>query len=262
LLSSLIYIKSFSSLIEQFPRSRRNYLPPNTTCFDLVVFGSNLSSTVGYPRYTRIVRYMSALSYNLKPILVGLLLSDGWLWRKNNNVVLFGFKQSMPNFKYLWFIFTCFSHYCSSVPCLTKARLKSKVHFGAQFATRAYPFLTRWYEMFYPNGIKVVPLELYYLLDYEALAHWFMGDGTFNKKGLVLQVQSFTVKEAVFLISLLIYKFDLVCSLTMQRGQPTIYISVDSMRKLQPHILPYMHPSMLYKLYDFNSDTRRVKSNY
>ena len=89
-----------------------------------------------------------------------------------------------------------------------------------------------------------------------------MGDGTFNKKGLVLQVQSFTVKEAVFLISLLIYKFDLVCSLTMQRGQPTIYISVDSMRKLQPHILPYMHPSMLYKLYDFNSDTRRVKSNY
>ena len=102
--------------------------------------------------------------------------------------------------------------------------------------------------MFYPEGKKVVPLNLYNMLTYEALAHWIMGDGTKNHKGLTLQTQSFTIQECVFIISILIHKFNLKCSLHMQRNQPTIYISSKSMKKLIPLILPYMCNSMLYKL--------------
>jgi len=47
------------------------------------------------------------------------------------------------------------------------------------------------------------------MLNYEALAYWIMGDGTKSKKGLTLQTQSFTVKEVSFIISILIYKFNL-----------------------------------------------------
>lgn len=76
-------------------------------------------------------------------------------------------------------------------------------------------------------------LELYNLLDYEALAYWIMGDGTKSGTGIVLQTQSFTVKECVFIISVLMHKFDLVCNLYMQRNQPTIYINSKSIKKIQ-----------------------------
>ncbi len=46
------------------------------------------------------------------------------------------------------------------------------------FATRVYPCFTEWYNMFYQEGKKVLPLDLYNMLTYEALAHWIMGDGT------------------------------------------------------------------------------------
>ena len=75
-----------------------------------------------------------------------------------------------------------------------------------------------------------------------------MGDGTKNNKGLSLQTQSFTIQECVFIISVLIYKYNLKCSIQLQRNQPTIYISSKSMKKLIPCILPYMCKSMLYKL--------------
>jgi hypothetical protein len=55
-----------------------------------------------------------------------------------------------------------------------------------------------------------------------------MSDGTKTYKGLTLQTQYFTVKEVVYIISILIYKFDLSCSSHMQRNQPTIYISYNS----------------------------------
>ena len=102
--------------------------------------------------------------------------------------------------------------------------------------------------MFYQEGKKVVPLDLYNMLNYEALAHWIQGDGTKVNKGLTLQTQSFTIQECVFIISILIHKFNLKCSIHMQRNQPTIYISSKSMEKLRPLILPYMCSSMMYKI--------------
>ena len=102
--------------------------------------------------------------------------------------------------------------------------------------------------MLYVDGKKVVPSDLYNMLTYEALAHWIMGDGTRLNKGLTLQTQSFTVQECVFIISILIHKFNLKCSIHMQRNQPTIYISSKSMEKLRPLITPYMCNSMMYKL--------------
>ena len=108
--------------------------------------------------------------------------------------------------------------------------------------------MTEWYEMFYINKTKIVPLDLYNLLTYEALAYWIMGDGTRSGGGLTLQTQSFTIKECVFIVSILIHKFNLKCSIHMQRNQPTIYISANSVKQLRAKLLPYFAPSMVYKL--------------
>ena len=75
-----------------------------------------------------------------------------------------------------------------------------------------------------------------------------MGDGTKSGTGLTLQTQSFTVKECVFIISIFIHKFNLKCSLYMQRNKPVIYIHSKSMKQIKPKLLPYFPVSMRYKL--------------
>ena len=95
---------------------------------------------------------------------------------------------------------------------------------------------------------KIIPLDLYYLLDYEALAYWIKGEGTKSGTCLTLQTQSFTVKECVFIISLLMYKFKIKCSIHMQRNKPTIYNHSKSIKQIKPNILHYFPFSMWYKL--------------
>jgi uncharacterized protein (UPF0333 family) len=242
-------INKSQNLLERFSQSNKNYLPENNECKDLVVFGSNLSSTVNYPRYTSIVRHMVEIPHNLNSILFGILMSDGWLFINKANNTLFAFKQSLSKFEYVWHVFTYLSHYCNGYPRVTIANLKGNKFYGVMFATRSLPCITKWYNMFYQNKTKIVPLDLYHFLDYEALAHWIMGDGAPNNNGLTLQTQSFTVQEVTSIISVLILKFDLKCSLHMQRNQPTIYISVKSMKKISPELLPYIIPSMRYKVF-------------
>ena len=76
-----------------------------------------------------------------------------------------------------------------------------------------------------------------------------MGDGTQSGQGLTLQTQSFTVQEVTSIISVLTYKFNLKCSIHMQRNQPTIFISAKSLREIYPKLKPYIIPSMRYKIF-------------
>ena len=102
--------------------------------------------------------------------------------------------------------------------------------------------------MFYVKRTNIVPLDLYFIIDYEFMSYWIMGDGTKAGNAIYLQTQSFTVEECVFIISVLKYKFNLNCNIHMQRKQPTIYISAKSMKQIKAQLLPYFLPSMVYKL--------------
>nr|UEK25951.1 NADH dehydrogenase subunit 4 [Mutinus fleischeri] len=187
-------IDSEPSLLKRFPGSNKKYLPSNTSCKEIVIYGSNLCTTVNYPPYTSIVRYMVEIPSNLNSIIVGLLLSDGWLFKNNAGNTLLGLKQSMFNSTFVFYVFNKLSHYCSRYPTITSTRLKGKIFKGVQMVTRVYPCFTKWHSIFYVNNKKIVPVDLYHLLTYEALAYWIMGDGTRSKKGLILQTQSFTLK--------------------------------------------------------------------
>ena len=68
-----------------------------------------------------------------------------------------------------------------------------------------------------------------------------------QKVELELFTQSFTLKECVFIISILIHKFDLECNMYMQRKQPTIYINSKSINKIKSKLLPFFPLSMRYK---------------
>ena len=240
--------KNTLNLLERFPRSNRNYLPSNNECREIVVWSSNLGSTVNYPKFTSIVRHMVHISPNLYSMLGGLLISEAWLQINKSGNTRFFLKQSMANSALVLFVFNRLSHYCSSYPSITITNLKGYRFKSLCLNSRTYPCFTEFYNMFYVKGVKIVPLNLYDLIDFEFLAYWIMSDGSKAGNAIYLQTQSFSIKECVFIISILIHKFNLDCNIHLQRKQPTIYISAKSMKKIRSYLLPFFLPSMVYKL--------------
>jgi hypothetical protein len=86
------------------------------------VWGTNLTYQVGTGKFTKQVSDMIALPSYHKSVIIGLLLSDGWLTIpvKNRKNARLGFKQSVSRATYLWFVFNRLSHYCSNYPQLTQ----------------------------------------------------------------------------------------------------------------------------------------------
>jgi heme/copper-type cytochrome/quinol oxidase subunit 1 len=172
-LTSRVILKNKTTLnvLERFPRSNRNFLPANNNCKVVVIWGTNLESTVNYPKFTSIIRHMVDIPNNLRSMLGGLLISDSWLQINKLGNTRFFFKQSLNNSKFVFFVFSRINHYCSSYPRITTDRLNGNIFKGVSLNTRVYPCFTELYHTFYVNRVKIVPLDLYEMMDYEFLAY-------------------------------------------------------------------------------------------
>lgn len=76
-----------------------------------------------------------------------------------------------------------------------------------------------------------------------------MGDGFISNKGVGIATNSFTVDDCHLLASVLTTKFGLNCKVLPRNGQSRIIIHSSSVKLLQELVLPFVHPSMLYKLH-------------
>ncbi len=216
----------------------------------LVVWGTSLTSTVG-ERFSRKEFAMVELAPYQYSVVIGLLLSDGWIIfaSKTNKNARLGFKQSLARSYYVWFVFNQLSHYCSSYPIVTSGIRAGNRFYGLQIYTRSMPCITELRFLFYPAGVKIVPHNIYELLTPVALAHWIMGDGSAKSHGLILCTDSYSIEDTIRLINVLIIRYRLECTFRVHRtNQYRIYIRQPSMPSLLNIVSPYMHPSMLYKL--------------
>lgn len=142
----------------------------------IVVFGTNLTSTVGV-KFTRTQLAMVQLAPYQYSVIIGLLLSDGWLRfaSKTNKNALLGFKQSLSHSQYVLFVFNILAHYCSSSPRLTSGIRAGNRFYGLEFFTRSMPCRTELHSLFYLNGIKIIPHNIYELLTPVALRLYYNG---------------------------------------------------------------------------------------
>lgn len=217
----------------------------------LVIWGSNLSSSVGKPRHTKLIMEMTCLPPYHKSIMIGLLLSDGWISfpRPHSKNARLGFEQSLDHFEYFWNVFLDLSHYCSNSPHFRGRVRFGKNTYGIGIFTRSLPCITELYPLFYKEGKKVIPDDIFNLLTPVALAHWISGDGGSTPHGLIIHTDSYSIQDVVKLMNVLMIRYELKCTLRIRReGAPLIYIREESMAKLRNIVTPYMSKSMVYKI--------------
>lgn len=75
-----------------------------------------------------------------------------------------------------------------------------------------------------------------------------MGDGGFKSKGIFLCTDSYSIKDVVRLMNVLILRYDLKCTLHKSNEGHRIYISRNSVGKVIEIVKPYLIASMYYKV--------------
>ena len=138
----------------------------------LVLYGTNLSSTVGYLKFSYYERNFIQIPFNKRSIFIGILLSDASLQKINKEGdARLQFKQKYSQFEYLYSVFFQLCHYCSKGPSVNKVSIQKITFYALSFTTRSLPCITELYNLFYPEGKKIIPHNIYSLLSWPALAH-------------------------------------------------------------------------------------------
>lgn len=201
------------------------------------------------PRLTKYIRDLTYINTLNLERLIGLILGDAYFKKGNGVNVRIGFKQSIINFPFFWLVYTQLSHYCSTLPRLEMTKLNNNKKYGLlTLETRYYPVLNLLYVLFIIDNRKGIRSELFHYISPVSLAYWIMSDGKSNQYGLTLCTESFTLKENIILMNILMIKFNLNCNIHYANKKPRIYIKANSMNKLRLIVAPHMIPFSNYKL--------------
>jgi LAGLIDADG DNA endonuclease family len=186
-----------------------------------------------------------------KSIMIGLLLSDGWINKKENWNPRIGFKQSIKFYFYFWNVFTELSIFCSGYPWLVKNIKRGKLFYTLEFNTRRLLSFNELYYLFYDvasnKKVKIIKPELFFYFNEIVFAHWIMGDGAKKNKGIILCTDNFTFKEVIILMNILLLKFNIKSSIHLEKNKPRIYVTYKELLRIWMALKPYIHESMLYK---------------
>ena len=105
-------------------------------------------------------------------------------------------------------LYELFKDFCHSGPkIITRAPDKrtGKVYSTIYFLTRSLPCFNELYNLFYVNGVKVVPQNIAELITPLGLAFWICDDGCFQKSHniVILCTDSFPLEQVTLLIDVL-----------------------------------------------------------
>ena len=134
----------------------------------------------------------------------------------------------MAHYGYLYFVFNILAHYCPRYSIFNEIFRFGKPVFNLEIIIRSMLCITELHNKFYIRKIKSIKPSIYNDLNPVGLAHWIRGDGTFNEISLLLCTDSFTIKEVVLLINVLIIKYDIHCTIRYYNQRYSIIKKVSS----------------------------------
>jgi hypothetical protein len=208
------------------------------------------------------------LTKGQKNILIGTLLGDGCLTTRSKKgkypTFNYQFKQKESKKDYVYHIFEKFQNLCGSYPVRVKqgqSLVNDEILYAWSFKTGTIPALKFYADQFYSldnnsgKSIKVVPKLIHRWLTPEALAYWFMDDGSKDSSGYRLHTQCFSIKEVERLADALGKNFKFEVNIHKAKNKKTgktyhlLYITSKSREAFTKIVLPYILPCCKYKLF-------------
>lgn len=187
-------------------------------------------------------------------VLVGSLLGQGKAERLKSGGIRFIIQQPIRHKTYLLWLYKFFNDkgYCTNNLPIIYYKNNLTVY---KFYTYGFTNFMWIYKLFYnSNKIKVVPDNIYNLLTPLSLAIWVQDNGKWHKKikkdkGVItIATYCFSLNEVNLLINTLRVKYKLNCNFYFDNGKYYILINKESISNLRELVLPFMVPSMFYKL--------------
>lgn len=194
------------------------------------------------------------LSSYQKNALLGIILGDGCLERgKESWNTRLRVEQIYPNQEeFVKNMYSLLTPMISMSPgILTRKDKRTGLNTQSiYFWTMRMPCLNYYFDLFYKDKIKTIPKNIGELLTPVGLAYWIMGDGIYIKeRGVILCTDSYTKEDVELLAKVLSLQFGLSCTLHQRKAnQFRIYILKGSIDNLSKIVLPFLIPSMKYKI--------------
>lgn len=190
-----------------------------------------------------------------RDILVGSMLGDASMEKQSaTGDARLRFDQTFPGHaSYIMWLFSHFYNFTGAGPLVSirKPDLRTgNIYASISFKTLIFPCLTFYYNLFYFNNIKIVPLNIEDYLTPLALAVWICDDGGKSLHNeTILHTRSYTYEEVLLLQSALKNKFNLITrNYEKAPNQWVIIIPLNQETSLKEIVLPYIHYSFLYKI--------------
>lgn len=187
-----------------------------------------------------------------KNILVGSILGDGWLTKSSRIGAHWTIKYDDKSLSYLEWLY-------SMLRQLFPRGIRQKKNYHQHFIySKSSPEISEFRKVFYPNGVKIVPSQIKFLLtDPLSLAIWYMDDGSLDKRhkyhlNATIATFCFSYEDCALLANTLKENFGVearVHKSTMRgKEQYRLYIVSSSMSRFIKIIQPYIQPCFLYKI--------------
>ena len=189
-------------------------------------------------------------------VIIGSILGKAQANNRTGEGVRICYRQSIRHKEYLFWLHNFFYDrgYTSNLQprqyTMTIRTTEGTEYYGYEFNTFTFRSFNWIHRMFYNNGRKVIPENIYEYLTPLALAVWIMDEGGFANYGIRIATNSFKLTEVELLQDVLKSKNNL--ETTIQniyiKDRYSIYIKKKSVNNLRNIVRPYIHFSMLHKL--------------
>src|SRR5258705_751119 len=198
------------------------------------------------------------LPNELYQVLVGMILSDACMYKISNHALI-KFEQGYIQEEFLFHLFFLFKDYCFMIEPGKRQQLygeRKGLIKSFWFKTFSHVYFDSLWDLFYKassnnkTAIKYINKGLISNhLTETGLAFWVMGDGSLNKKSMILHTQSYLEEENLILSKELNDKFGFKTKIVPHKNKYWVisFSSLDTVL-LNKLIKPYMLPSMNYKL--------------
>lgn len=195
------------------------------------------------------------MSKQTQAILIGLILGDGYLSKPIGTKKSTSYLDLKYDEKYIEYL--TWIH--KELEELNPSEIKKKKGFHQyRFYTKTREDIGFLRNIFYPNGTKIIPLNIEeYLKDPITLAVWYQDDGTLDYRdkyhaNSLFATHCFTKEECDLLARTLfrIYGLDVRVCRCQMRGKLyfRLYVTSKSMPAFMDIISPYMQKCFYYKL--------------